>query len=232
MPTLYLISVPIEENAIDQIPPVTISKLINLSDFIVERVRTSRRFIKKVLPDYDLDGATFLELNKNDKSDNERRVIELFKGRKDIGLMSESGSPCVADPGSQIVDLARANGYKIVPLSGPSSIILSLMASGLNGQQFSFHGYLPIKEVELKQKLKEIDRDISSTGTTHIFIETPHRNQSIYDKMLKYLSGENRLCVACNITSKTEFIQTKPIREWLSVKQDLEKVPTIFLLGK
>lgn len=232
MRTLYLISLPIEENATEHIPPVTTEVVRGLSCFITERTRTARRFIKKLLPDFDIDSSTFEELDKKNWEQNIRTTHRLMEQGEDIGLMSESGSPCVADPGGQIVDAARRNGYRIRPLSGPSSIILSLMASGLNGQQFSFHGYLPIKDAALKQKLQDIDRLVVKSGYTQIFIETPYRNQNMLDAILKYMSENVKICIARNVTSSDESINTKTTKEWKSAKIKLDKVPTIFLIGK
>lgn len=232
MPRLYLISLPIEDEAIGHIPPITIDVVQGLSRFITERTRTARRFIKRIIPEYDIDKCIFEELDKKNWEHNTRLAIEMMKTGEDIGLMSESGSPCVADPGGRIVDIARRGGYQIVPLSGPSSIILSLMASGLNGQQFTFHGYLPIKAPALKQKLIEMDRNVSKSDYTQIFIETPYRNQNMMDALLAHISSDTKLCMAKNITSSDERIVTKTIREWKSGKILLEKAPTIFLLGK
>lgn len=231
MPSLYLISLPIEEEAIDHIPPITAATIQNLDTFIVERTRTARRFIRKIIPSYDLDAVLFLELDKRNYESNINQAAKLMENSRDIGLMSESGSPCIADPGSRIVDAARQRGYKIVPLSGPSSIILSLMASGLNGQQFCFHGYLPIKEKDLKPKMAAMEKDIIKNSTTHIFIETPYRNQAIYNHLISHISERIKLCVAINLTSIQENIRTLTIAEWKKTNVQLEKCPSIFLIG-
>lgn len=231
MPHLYLISLPIEENATDHIPPVTALTLKGLQHFIVEKVRTARRFIRKIDREFDIDGSHFVELDKKDWSLNIRNTSPLLQQKVDIGLMSESGSPCVADPGHQIVGLARRAGYTVVPISGPSSIILSLMASGLNGQQFTFHGYLPIKEPELKKRLKEIDHQVRSTGYTQLWIETPYRNQAMYNAILSTCHPSHRLSIASDITAPSESIRTYSIADWRKEKVEWEKVPTIFLLG-
>lgn len=231
MPHLYLISLPIVENDLHHIPPITARTLTGLKHFIVERTRTARRFIRTVDREFDIDGSHFVELDKKDWSLNIRNTQPLLGQKFDIALMSESGSPCVADPGHQIVGLARRAGYTIVPVSGPSSIILSLMASGLNGQQFTFHGYLPIKEPELKKRLRDIDQQVRSTAYTHIWIETPYRNQAMYSAILNTCYSDHRLCVAANVTAEAESIQTLSISDWRKKKAEWEKVPTIFLLG-
>lgn len=231
MPILFLISMPIEDESIDHIPPITANRINGLNQFIAERSRTARRFIRKILPAFDLNGAVFLELDKKNFDINVSAAAKIFETKVNVGLMSESGSPCIADPGSRIVDVARQHGYRIVPLSGPSSIILSLMASGLNGQQFTFHGYLPIKEPLLKSKLYSIEKDILKTGQTHIFIETPYRNQSLYNTIVESVSSNVRFCIGMNITSYDEQIDTKSISEWKKSKTEINKVPVIFLLG-
>jgi 16S rRNA (cytidine1402-2'-O)-methyltransferase len=160
-------------------------------------------------------------------------VEEIAVTGRSFGLLSEAGLPCIADPGHQVVDHARAQGYDIVPLTGPSSIFMALMASGLNGQEFTFHGYLPIKEPALTKKLKYIQDQVTKTGYTQLFIETPYRNIKLYEKMLSTLQDQTKLCIAQDISSAEEWIDTKSVKAWKTqAKVDLKKAPCIFLIGK
>ncbi len=201
MPTLYLIPTPISEQSLNHIPQVVHDTINGLDCFIVEKLRTARRFIRAIISDFDIDGSVFFELEKRDHQLNEKEINQLLIAGRDIGVMSEAGLPCIADPGNRIVDMARAHKYKIVPLTGPSSIFMALMASGLNGQEFVFHGYLPIKEPELVKKLKEIQSDISRSKYTHICIETPYRNQKLFQILISRLPDQMKLCIARNISS-------------------------------
>ncbi len=232
MPSLYLIPLPIETESIDHIPPVTRERIAALDHFVVERARTARRYIRKLHRDYDLDAAEFLELDKKDDKRNRVNLSSWLEERVDIGLMSESGVPCVADPGHMIVDQARRSGYDIVPLTGPTSIILSLMASGLAGQQFTFHGYLPIKEPALKPKLIAMEKSAMNENYTQIFIETPYRNNQMLSHLKKHLSKNTKVCVARNVTGSSEEIITLTVAEWSKRNIDLPKEPVIFLIGK
>ena len=197
---------------------------------MTERARTTRRFIKLTNPPYPISDLEILELDK-EGSEHIPDLKRLFLTGKSIGLLSESGMPAIADPGSEIVAMAHKMKYQVKPLVGPSSIFLALAASGLNGQKFSFYGYLPIKEGELKSQLREIENKILKESQTIIFIETPYRNKRIFEALIKFLSGNIKLCVAADLTGKLEKISTYSIAEWKSKKIDLDKVPTIFLLG-
>lgn len=197
---------------------------------MVERARTTRRFIKLTDPPYVISDLEILELDK-EGTQHLPELEKLFQQGKSIGLMSESGMPAIADPGSEIVAMAHKMNYQVKPLVGPSSIFLALAASGLNGQNFNFCGYLPIKEGELKSKLREIENKILKEKQTIIFIETPYRNKRIFESLIRFLSGNIKLCVAADITGAKESISTKSISQWKSNVVILEKVPTIFLLG-
>lgn len=229
---LYLIPTPLGE--IDHghaLPPYN-SQIINLLDcFIVEELRTARRFLRKNGYKRDFETVTFHVLNEHTRiEDTSEFLVQADEGRN-IGLLSEAGCPAVADPGSLVVKIAHDKGIKVVPLTGPSSIILSLMASGLNGQFFTFHGYLPVKPPERKLKLKELDRFASRHLNTQIFIEAPYRNRQMIDAILETCSDQTLLCIASNVTMIDEFIVTKTIREWRRIKPDPGKRPTVFLLG-
>lgn len=230
MSKLFLIPTTIAESGENHIPQVVISTISGLDIFIVERLRTARRYIKKLIPEYDINIARFEELDKR-SVEIPIQILQLLDSQKNIGLLSESGTPCVADPGGKIVELARHKGYQIIPLAGPNSIIMALMASGLNGQQFIFHGYLPIKENELKLRLAQLEKHINKSGYTQIFIETPYRNQSMLNFLLQYLNPHTKLCIATDITGDKENIDTLTIGTWIKEKIQLDKTPTIFLIG-
>lgn len=233
MPTLYLIPCPIADDTPHHIPQVVIDSIGQLDCFVVEKLRTARRYIRMVIKDYDIDGADFYELDKRDQGQSVKLVGEIAATGRSFGVLSEAGLPCIADPGHQVVDHARTHGYDIVPLTGPSSIFMALMASGLNGQEFTFHGYLPIKEPALTKKLKHMQDQATKTGYTQLFIETPYRNAKLYDKMLSTLQGQTRLCIAQDISSAEEWIDTKAIAEWKKQNSvDIKKAPCIFLIGK
>jgi 16S rRNA (cytidine1402-2'-O)-methyltransferase len=205
--------------------------LSELDEFIVEELRTARRFLRSVGYNRDFNSVNFYELNEHtDQTIIVDYVEPLLKG-KDMGLISESGTPCVADPGSEMVLLAHQKKIPVVPLIGPNSIILALMASGLNGQNFIFHGYLPIDKNQRKQTILSMEKDSISKKRTQIFIETPYRNHSLYESLISICSPDLKLCIACNINSTDEFIHTMAIREWKLTKPDIHKKPSVFLLN-
>lgn len=230
---LYIIPTPISENINQTISKDVLEIIYNLKYFIVERARTARRFIKSSGFKGKIESLTFFEL---DKRDINNIPLSIFKPALDgtpIGLMSEAGMPGIADPGAKIVSKAHELGIKVVPLVGPSSIFLSLAASGLNGQNFTFDGYLPVKAPELKKKLIHIEKDILARGTSHIFIETPYRNNKLKETLLNSFNNNIKLCIASEITGKDEYINTKTIGQWKKEKPiDLHKKTCIFLLGK
>lgn len=226
---LYLIPVPIhneEDFNIKLIPPYIIKIIENLKIFAVENIRTSRRFIKKLNPSFDIDNTNFLIVDKRAEKKIILDVINHLLDGYNVGVMSESGCPGIADPGQEICELAHKNQIKIKPLIGPSSIISALMASGLNGQEFKFHGYLPIEQ---KERIKKI-KIIQEKSGAHIFIETPYRNQKVLEDLIKQLKPQNkRISIAIDITGKSEKIITKSVYELSNSKIILEKKPTIFI---
>ena len=233
MPTLYLLPCPIADDTPHHIPQVVVDTIGQLDCFVVEKLRAARRYVRMMIKDYDIDRADFFELDKRDQAQSLKLVEEIAVTGRSFGLLSEAGLPCIADPGHQVVDHARAQGYDIVPLTGPSSIFMALMASGLNGQEFTFHGYLPIKEPALTKKLKYIQDQVTKTGYTQLFIETPYRNIKLYEKMLSTLQDQTKLCIAQDISSAEEWIDTKSVKAWKTqAKVDLKKAPCIFLIGK
>lgn len=228
--TYYMIPCPIVEWEMETIPAATIEVLHSIDTFVVERLRTARRFISKSHHPIAIDDMTFFEYDKHDPGKGLIPFLSgLPKGTK-VGILSEAGCPGIADPGRHVIAYAHQNAIEVVPLVGPSSILLALMASGFNGQQFTFHGYLPHHKNELQKKLKDLER--ASRSVTQIFMEAPYRNQSIIENCAASLSPQTLLCVACDINAPTEDIKTMPLSAW--AKQDLKKYhkrPTIFLLG-
>ena len=226
---LYLIPVPIhneEDFNIKLIPPYIIKIIENLKIFAVENIKTSRRFIKKLNPSFDIDNTNFLIVDKRAEKKIILDVINHLLDGYDVGVMSESGCPGIADPGQEICELAHKNQIKIKPLIGPSSIISALMASGLNGQEFKFHGYLPIEQ---KERIKKI-KIIQEKSGAHIFIETPYRNQKVLEDLINHLKPQNRkISIAIDLTGKGEKIITKSVYELSNSKIILEKKPSIFI---
>jgi len=228
---LFLIPAFLGEQSPKTVFPEYNSEVIkSLSYFIVENIRTARRCIKKVCPSVVIDNLTFFELDKHKPNSGiDQMMIPLLQGN-DVGILSEAGMPCIADPGNIVVALAHRQKIRVVPLIGPSSILLALIASGFNGQNFTFHGYLPIKE-QRKQSIQKIEAIANTTGQTQIFMETPFRNDKLFDELIQILTPNTKLCIACDISTETEFIKTKTIKEWKANKPELHKRPAIFLIG-
>lgn len=230
---LYLIPTTLGDTPFPKLfPPDNVKIISSLRFFIVENIRSARRFIKSCNSEIIIDDLTFFELNQHTKAEDIIRFIEPLKSGQKMGVISEAGCPAVADPGSDIVAAAHQIGAKVVPLIGPSSILLSLMASGFNGQGFTFLGYLPIQQTERIKTLKKLENRIYSENQTQIFIETPYRNMKMLDDIMATCQSNTKLCIAADITLETEFIQTKTISEWKKQKPELNKRPCIFLLYK
>lgn len=231
MAILFLIPTTLGETELDRILPNGNSEIVSsIRFFIVENIRTARRFLKKVNRGINIDELTFFELNQHTKPEEISHFLQPLKVGNDIGIISEAGCPAIADPGADIVALAQQQGYKVVPLVGPSSILLSLMASGFNGQSFAFLGYLPVQQAERVKALKKMESRIYSESQTQIFIETPYRNMKMLDDIIATCQPNTKLCLAVDITLDSEFIKTKPVSAWKSQKPDLNKRPCIFLL--
>lgn len=231
--TLYLIPVALGETNNDKLfPNLNLRLLDELEYLVVENEKSARRFIRSTGNKRDFDGLELILLDKRTKQHEISRPIELLIQGKDVGIMSEAGCPGVADPGQILISQAHQFNIKVVPLIGPSSILLGLMASGLNGQGFTFHGYIPIEKRDRLNKLREMNAAVSKTGHTQIFMETPYRNQHLFDDILKTCNGNHKLCVAVDITLETEEIKTLAIAEWKTQKIDLHKRPCMFLLGQ
>ena len=229
---LYLIPTILAEETQEATLPLNILPIIKDTDiFIVENIRTARRHIKKIVKEKDINKTTFHACGKNYKLNLEKDFLPYILSGKNIGLLSEAGLPCIADPGSEIVSYAHNFQIDVVPLVGPSSILLALMASGLNGQNFAFNGYLPIDKSNRITTIKRLERLSKQFNQTQIFMETPYRNNQLIKTLLKTCSNNLKLCIACEITKNTEKIETKTIAEWKQKKINLHKKPVIFLIG-
>jgi 16S rRNA (cytidine1402-2'-O)-methyltransferase len=229
--TLYLIpSLLAETEAGDVIPGGVMRLLPRLKFFIVEELRTARRFLKKCAPEIVIDDLTFLVFNEHSAKENLSEFLNPLLEGHDTGLLSEAGIPCVADPGSEIVRAAHEAGIRVKPLSGPSSIILALAASGFNGQNFVFHGYLPVDKNERIRKIREIEKAALSGNQTQVFIETPYRNTAMIQAILSTCHNETLFCLATGISSEDETIISRTIKEWKNNIPDPGKHPAVFLL--
>ena len=230
---LYLIPVPLSEGAVENVLPASNLALVGeIKHFVVENVRSARRFLKKCDRSINIDELTFYELNRHTDPTAIADYLQPLERGEAMGVISEAGCPAIADPGADVVAIAQRKGLKVRPLVGPSSILMGLMGSGFNGQSFAFLGYLPIDQGERARKFKEMERLIRNDNQTQIFIETPYRNNKLMAEMCKQLPGNLALCVATDITGAGEKIVTKTVREWAHTKYDFDKVPTIFLLYK
>lgn len=229
---LYLIPTILGDNTqLATLPASILNHIKEIDVFIVENLRTSRRHIKNIYPEKDIDSTTFYAYGKHDTLNLEQDFLPHILNGKNVGLLSEAGLPCIADPGSKIVEYAHDFRIDIVPLVGPSSILLALMASGMNGQNFAFTGYLPIDKNERIKTLRHLESLTKKTGQTQIFMETPYRNHQLFDSILKSCNNNTRLCIASDITLPTEKIKTKTIIEWKQTTIDIHKKPTIFLIA-
>ncbi len=228
---VFLIPNTLGDSSISSVIPSDTQILIsNIKHFIVEDIRTTRRFLKKVDKTINIDELTFYELNKRTTPQQKSSYLNAAKKGEDIGIISEAGVPGVADPGADIVAAAHQQGIKVVPLVGPSSILLSLMASGMNGQSFAFHGYLPIKAEDRTKTLKKLESISARENQTQMFIETPYRNNHMLKDIISACSPKTKLCIACDITLETEYIKTKTIDQWKKNLPDIHKKPAIFLI--
>lgn len=217
-------------NPEDVLPARNISLISSIRYFVVEELRTARRFLKGCDRTIDIDALHFDVLNEHTRPEEvEAMLAPAFEGN-DIGIISEAGCPAIADPGADLVAVAQRKGVEVVPLVGPSSILLSLMASGFNGQSFAFLGYLPIDGGKRAAAFRQIERDIRTRRQTQIFIETPYRNNRLVAELASTLPGDMLLCVACDITGPEESIVTQPLKNWKTAKYDYAKRPAIFLL--
>lgn len=230
---LYLIPNTLGGGDIQMVIPPGITRIVNgINHYIVENIQTAARFLKLAGLNKPLKELTFYVLNKNTEANEITGYLDEAENGNDTGLISEAGLPCIADPGSVIVKLAHEREIQVVPLTGPSSIMLALMASGFSGQQFSFHGYLPIDKTERIKKLKELEKKVKLSGEPQIFIEAPHRNDRLFEDIILNIAGDISLCIAKELTCENELISVKTIQGWKKDKIVIGKVPAIFILGK
>jgi len=229
---LILIPTVIGENtAQDTLPSVIFDTIKHTNIYIVENIRSARRFIKKIYAEKNIEETIFYAYGKHDSINYEQDLLLHILAGEDVGLISEAGVPSVADPGSKIVEYAHNFNITVTPLVGPSSILLALMASGMNGQNFAFNGYLPIESKERANKVKQLEKLAHTHKQTQIFMETPYRNNQLLEVILKTCRSQSKLCIASNITTDKESILTKTISEWKTIKIDINKQPSIFLLS-
>lgn len=233
MAALYLIPVLLGDTAVERVLPTYNQEVVrDIRHFIVEDVRSARRFLKKVDKDFDIDGSQFYPLNKHTSLEEISGYLKPLEEGHSMGVISEAGCPAVADPGADVVALAQRKHLKVVPLIGPSSIILSVMGSGFNGQSFAFNGYLPIEAADRTKRLKLLEQRAYTEQQTQIFIETPYRNNRLVEDILATCRPQTRLCIAANITCEEEYIVTQTLKEWKGHVPDLSKQPCIFLIYK
>ena len=231
-PALYLIPVTLGDTPLDRVLPSHNTEVIrSIRHFIVEEIRTARRFLKQVDRDINIDLLTFYPMGKHADAAQFSRYLEPLRCGEPVGVISEAGCPAVADPGADLVAIAQREGLRVVPLVGPSSILLAVMGSGFNGQSFAFHGYLPIDGKERAKRLKQLEARAKAEKQTQLFIETPYRNAKLFADICNACAPTTRLCVAAGLTTESEYIRTLPLKEW---KQkglpDLGKIPAIFLI--
>ena len=230
---LYLIPVTLGETAHERVlPAYNLEVIRSIRHFIVENVRTARRFLKKADQSINIDELTFYELNKHTSPEQVSDYLKPLQAGESVGIISEAGCPAIADPGADVVAIAQRQKLKVVPLVGPSSILMSVMGSGFNGQSFAFHGYLPIETGERAKRIKQLEGRIYAENQTQLFIETPYRNNKMLEDLVKNCRPQTRLCIASNITCDDELILTKTISEWARDKKELPRVPSIFLIYK
>ena len=222
-----------EDSPLDYFSPVIKEYILKTDYFFVENEKTARKVIKFFCPEKKQPDLKLFLLDKYSENEDLREAQKLMKEGQDFGLLSEAGLPCIADPGNIMVKWSHENDIKVIPINGPSSIILALISSGFNGQEFTFHGYLPIDKSQKSQKLKYLETHVQKTGYSQIFMETPYRNNQLFDDLCKSLSPNTKLCIAANINHPTdEFIKTKTIKDWQKDKPELHKIPAVFVLGK
>lgn len=231
--TLYLAPMLLGESDPDLVIPKQVREIIlSMKYFFVENIRTTRRYLRLLDRTFDIDNSIFVELSKSTSTKVAEEMLQsLLKGNDGV-IISEAGLPCIGDPGRVLVEMAHKRNIKVVPLSGPSSFVLTLIASGFNGQNFAFNGYLPIKNLAKQKAIKDLESRSVKFHQTQIFMETPYRNNNMFQQILLTCSDQTKLCVAMNVTLKDEYISTKTIKEWRNVKIDLHKKPTVFAIYK
>ena len=229
---LYLIPNKLGENTLNMVLPLGVMELVSeLRFFAVENVKFARRLLRQISPDFPIDASTFIELNKRAKEEDLMRLLNYLLNGNDVGVVSDAGCPGIADPGSQLVSVAHQNNIMVVPFVGPSSVLMSIMASGFSGQSFTFHGYIAKERKTRIAMLKSMEQITNKTGATQIFIETPFRNSHLLEDIFGSLNDTTYLCLATNISTPQEKIKTMSIADWRRKSISIDKIPAIFLLG-
>ena len=231
---LYLIPVTLGETSIEQVlPPYNHEVIMGIRHFVVENIRSARRFLRQTDKAFPIDDCTFFEMGKHADEKQFSQYLQPLREGNPVGVISEAGCPAVADPGADIVRIAQREGLRVVPLVGPNSMIMAVMSSGLGGQSFAFNGYLPVDASDRAKRLKALESRAWTEGQTQLFIETPYRNEKMFQALVCTLRPQTRLCIAAGITTADEYIRTLPISEWKKTKlPDLCKIPAIFLINK
>jgi 16S rRNA (cytidine1402-2'-O)-methyltransferase len=231
MGALYLIPTTLGESDTTRVIPSDVSEIVRgITYFIVENIRTARRYLRKLDPQFNIDELQFFELNQHTDSRIVKEYLNPIALGFNVGIISEAGCPGIADPGAEVVKFAHQLQIRVIPLVGPSSILLSLMASGMNGQNFAFIGYIPVKPTERVKAIKEIEKRSLIENQTQIFIEAPYRNTPLIKDLIAALNDQTRLCIACDLTLETEYIRTQSIAQWKKGIPDINKRPAIFLI--
>ena len=230
--TIYLIPCTLGEDAQDTIPVYVKNIVADLSVFFVENERSARRYLRSIGYTKNFDEVQLILLDKQQEGKNIKQHLQnIKKNNVSAGILSEAGCPGIADPGSQVVKMAHSLNLNVSPMVGPSSILLALIASGMNGQNFTFHGYLPIETAAQLKKIKELETQAARFGTTQIFMETPYRNNKMIENIIHTCLPDTKVCIACDITLPSEYIHTKSVKEWKEIKPDIHKRPAIFLIN-
>jgi len=230
---LYLLPAPLGEADFNLLFPPFNQEIINSIDhYIVEELRTARRLLRKMNINKPIEELSFTLLNEHTKNANLNEYLTPCLEGKNMGLLSEAGTPCIADPGSSVVAKAHQLGIEVIPLIGPNSIMLALMASGFNGQHFAFHGYLPVDRNQRETEIRFLESLLKKNGQTQIFIETPYRNNHVLDSILTVCAPETRLCVACQLATPEQWVKSQSVSKWRKENVDLHKKPVVFLLGR
>lgn len=222
-----------DESPIDYFAPSIKEYILKTDCFFVENEKTARKVIKFFAPEKKQSDLKLFLLDKYSESNDLKEAQKLMKSGQDFGLLSEAGLPCIADPGNLMVKWCHENNIKVIPINGPSSIILALISSGFNGQEFTFHGYLPIDKEQKKKQVLFLENQVQKSGYSQIFMETPYRNNQLLEDLIKFLNPNTKLCIAANINHPTEeFIKTLKISDWKNKKPELHKIPAVFVLGR
>ena len=222
-----------EESPVEYFAPSIKEYILKTDYFFVENEKTARKVIKFFAPEKKQSELKLFLLDKYSESSDLKEAQKLMKSGQDFGLLSEAGLPCIADPGNLMVKWSHENNIKVIPINGPSSIILALISSGFNGQEFTFHGYLPIDREQKKKQILFLENQVQKSGYSQIFMETPYRNNQLLEDLIKFLNPNTKLCIAANINHPTEeFIKTQKISDWKNKKPELHKIPAVFVLGR